>query len=213
MLGQTLEVPVRGACRNEVPSQPGVHRSGTGRVQDGLLFNERSEQVEELPLTVVDMLSRDHGATPVGSRLFREGLRVVFSLLKEHADHRFAAAVVVNEATGGTSNFPCANRDRSGLGVGCGFVAADTKGGTAFLTQESEVPAGCSHGRSFSEVPHMCRLSSRFHNALVYVHPLVGERCQAKDDQDNARCDGDCLFPQSWRTTVSSESLTLSPSV
>jgi hypothetical protein len=215
MLSQTLEVPVRGACRHEVPSQPGVHRSSTGRVQEGLILNEHSEQVEELPLTLVEMLSRDHGATPLGSRLFREGLRVVFFLLNEHAGHRFAAAaVVVNEATGGTSNFPCANRNRSGSGVGCGSVEAfDGKAGATFVAQEPVVPARGSHGRSFSAAPHMCRPSSRFHNALVSVHPLVGERRQAKDDHDNARGDGDCRFPQSWRTTVSSEWLTLSPSV
>src|ERR1700694_3152755 len=68
MLGQTLEVAVRGACRNEVYSQPGVHCGGTGRVQERLLFKERGEQVEESPLTLVEILSRDHGATPFGSR-------------------------------------------------------------------------------------------------------------------------------------------------
>jgi len=41
----------------------------------------------------------------------------------------------------------------------------------------------------------------------------VGARRQTKDDQDNARCDRVCLFPQSCKTTVSSEWLTLSPSV
>ena len=68
MLDQILEVAVRGACRNEVPSQPGVHRGGTGRVQEWLLFKERGQQLEELPLTLVEILSRDHGATPLGSR-------------------------------------------------------------------------------------------------------------------------------------------------
>src|SRR6266487_5177711 len=88
-----------------------------------------------------------HVAFVCGPR-FGEWLRVIFFLLNEHAGHRLAAtAVVVDETTGGTSDFPRANRDRSGPGVGCAFVAAfDGKGGTAFLTQESEVPAGCSHG-------------------------------------------------------------------
>ena len=50
---------------------------------------------------------------------------------------------------------------------------------------------------------------------LVYssTAPGVGARRQTKDDQDNARCDRVCLFPQSCKTTVSSEWLTLSPSV
>ena len=61
VLGQTLEVAVRGSCRNEVHSQPGVHRGGTGRVHERLLFKERGEQVEESPLRFVEMLSRDHG--------------------------------------------------------------------------------------------------------------------------------------------------------
>ena len=46
----------------------GVHRGGIGRVQERLLFKERGEQVEESPLTLVEILSRDHGATPLGSR-------------------------------------------------------------------------------------------------------------------------------------------------
>ena len=49
MLGQTLEVAVRGACGNEFHSQPGVHRGGTGRVQERLLFKERGEQVRSCP--------------------------------------------------------------------------------------------------------------------------------------------------------------------
>ena len=44
--------------------------------------------------------------------------------------------------------------------------------------------------------------------------PLVGERRQTKDDQDHAnRCDGVYLVPYSCKTTVSSEVLTLSPSL
>jgi hypothetical protein len=31
------------------------------------LFKERGQQVEESPLTLVEMLSRNHGATPWGS--------------------------------------------------------------------------------------------------------------------------------------------------
>jgi hypothetical protein len=44
----------------------GVDRGGTGRVQDRLMFNERGEQVEESPLTLVEILSPNHGATPWG---------------------------------------------------------------------------------------------------------------------------------------------------
>ena len=58
MLGQTLEVAVRGSCRNEVHSQLGVHRGGTGRAQERPLFKERGEQDEESPLTLVEILSR-----------------------------------------------------------------------------------------------------------------------------------------------------------
>ena len=192
MLGQTLEVAVRGACRNDVPSQPTVHDSGTGRVHERLLFKERGEQVEESPLTLVEMLSRNQWCNAVGVapavRLqyaafvcrppFGEWLRVMLCLLNEHAGHRLAAsAVVVDETTSGTSDFPRANRDRSGPGVGCAFVAAfDGKGGTAFLTQESEVPAGCSHGRSCSAVPRVGRriIASPRLSRLVYVLPPPG---------------------------------------
>jgi hypothetical protein len=84
----------------------------------------------------------------------------MFLLLNEHAGHRLAAsAVVVDETAGGTSDFPCANRNRSGSGVCCGFVAAfDGKVGAAFLAQEPEVPAGFSHGRSLSAMPRVCPL-------------------------------------------------------
>ena len=65
---------------------------------------------------------------------------MAFLLLNEHAGHRFAAsAVVVDETTGGTSDFPGANRNRSGSSVGCGFVEAfDGKAGTAFVAHETE---------------------------------------------------------------------------
>ena len=46
MLGQTLEIAVCGSCRNEVHSQLGVHRSGTGRVQERLLFKERAVRLQ-----------------------------------------------------------------------------------------------------------------------------------------------------------------------
>jgi hypothetical protein len=36
--------------------------------KNGCCFKERGEQVEESPLTLVEILSRDHGATPLGSR-------------------------------------------------------------------------------------------------------------------------------------------------
>src|SRR5712692_3261838 len=50
---------------------------------------------------------------------------VMFCLLNENAGHRLAAsAVVVDETTGGTSDFPCANRNRSSSSVCWGFVAA-----------------------------------------------------------------------------------------
>ena len=152
------------------------------RVHERLLFKECGEQVEELPLTLVEMLSSDHGATPLGSPpLFLDWLRVILFLLNEHAGHRLAAtAVVVDETTSGTSDFPRANRDRSGPGVGCAFVAAfDGKGGTAFLTQESEVPAGCSHGRSFSAVPRVGRriiASPRRSRGSCNVLPPGGRR-------------------------------------
>ncbi len=82
-------------------------------------------------------------------------LRVILFLLNEHARHRLAAsAVVVDETTGGTSDFPGANCNRSGSGVGCGFVEAfDGKAGAAFVAQEPVVPAGASHRRSFSAMP------------------------------------------------------------
>jgi hypothetical protein len=135
------------------------------------LFKERGEQVEESPLTLVEILSRDHGATPFGVApavrlqytaqvcrpLFDEGLRVIFRPLDEHPGHRPAAsAVVVDETTGRTSDFPRSDRDRSGSGVGCGLVAAfDGKAVAAFGAQESVVPAGFSHGRSPSAVPRV----------------------------------------------------------
>ena len=43
-------------------------RGGTARLQDWLLFIECSEQVEESPLTIVEILSRNHEATPWGLR-------------------------------------------------------------------------------------------------------------------------------------------------
>jgi len=50
---------------------------------------------------------------------------VMFTPLNEHASHRLAAsAVVVDETTGGTFDFPGSNRNRSGSGVCCGLVAA-----------------------------------------------------------------------------------------
>jgi hypothetical protein len=63
---QTLEIGVLGSCRDEVRSQLGVNCRGTGRVQDRLLFKERGEQVEESPLTLVEILSRNHGGGPDG---------------------------------------------------------------------------------------------------------------------------------------------------
>jgi len=59
--------PNRGSGRDEVGSQLGIDRGGTRHVQDRPLFKERGEQVEESPLTLVEMLSRNHGATPWGS--------------------------------------------------------------------------------------------------------------------------------------------------
>src|ERR1700682_3447081 len=61
MLSQALKVAIRGSRRDEVHSQLRVDRGGTGRVQDRLLSNERGEQVEESPLTLVEILSRNHG--------------------------------------------------------------------------------------------------------------------------------------------------------
>jgi len=49
VFSQTLEIAIRGSRRDEVHSQLGVDRGGTGRVQGRLLFNERGEQVEESP--------------------------------------------------------------------------------------------------------------------------------------------------------------------
>jgi hypothetical protein len=49
--------------------------------------------------------------------LFDGVLRLIFSGLNEHAGHRLAAsAVVVDETTDGTFDFPCSNRHRSGSG-------------------------------------------------------------------------------------------------
>ncbi len=77
--------------------------------------------------------------------------------LDQHAGHRPApSAVVVDEATGGTPDFPRSDRDRSGPGVGRGLVAAfDGKAVAAFVAQEPVVPAGVSHGRSLSAVPRV----------------------------------------------------------
>ena len=52
--------------RNEVRSQLAVDRGGTGRIQDRLLFTERGEQVEESPLTFVEILSRNHEGNALG---------------------------------------------------------------------------------------------------------------------------------------------------
>ena len=138
---------------------------------NGLLFKECGEQVEELPLTLVEMLSRDHGATPLGRScpLFREWLRVILLLLNEHAGHRLAAsAVVVDETTGGTSDFPRANRNRSGSGVGCGFVEAfDGKVGAAFLTHEPEYQPGAVTAALFQRCRAWAAASSRVHDALA----------------------------------------------
>src|SRR5947209_9865853 len=90
--------------------------------------------------------------------LFGECLRLIFCLLNENAGHRLAtSAVVVDETTGGTSDFPCSNRNRSGSGVCCGLVAAfDGKAVAAFVAQEPVVPAGFSHSRSLSAMPRVC---------------------------------------------------------
>jgi hypothetical protein len=54
----------------------------------------------------------------VRPQLNRHWSTLIFCLLNENADHRLAAsAVVVDETTGGTSDFPCSNRNRSGSGV------------------------------------------------------------------------------------------------
>jgi hypothetical protein len=91
--------------------------------------------------------------------LFDEGLRVILFLLDENAGHRLASsAVVVDETTGGTSDFPCANRNRSGSGVCCDSVATfDGKAGATFLAHEPEVPAGISHSRSRLAMPRVGR--------------------------------------------------------
>jgi hypothetical protein len=92
--------------------------------------------------------TQDESSAWHARRLFEEWLRVMFTPLNEHAGHRFAAsAVVVDETTGGTFDFPGSNRNRSGSGVCCGLVAAfDRKAGAACRAQEPEVPAGFSHG-------------------------------------------------------------------
>jgi hypothetical protein len=67
------------------------------------LFEKRGEQVEESPLTLVEMLSRDHGATPLESpscppvrgvllRTLFEWLKVIFCLFNKQVGHRLAAS-------------------------------------------------------------------------------------------------------------------------
>jgi hypothetical protein len=68
MLSQALKVAIHGSRRDEVHSQLRVDHGGIGGVQDRLLFNERGEQVEESPLTLVEILSRNRGDAVTASR-------------------------------------------------------------------------------------------------------------------------------------------------
>ena len=77
------------------------------------------------------------------------------------------------------------------------FVAAfDGKGGTAFLTQESEVPAGCSHGRSFSAVPRVGRRIIASPQRSRVRSPF-GRRAPSGQGRSRQR-------PLRWRLAVSS---------
>src|SRR5437016_11388411 len=100
-------------------------------------------------------------------------------LLNEHAGHRLAAsAVVVDETTGGTSDFPHANRNRSSSGVCCGFVAAfDGKAVAAFVAREPVVPAGFSHGSSLSAMTNSASARGEaVGHDLPLDHPPSGAR-------------------------------------